>query len=327
MILALAEPVIKDGTVEVKAKSADIMIALDISDSMLAKDAYPNRLKFAKQKAIDILKTNVDERIGIVAFAKNSYLVSPLSFDHSAVEFLLSKLSTQSITEKGTDFMSLLQVVANSSKHKKHLLILSDGGDKSDFSKEIQYAKDNNIIVFILGIGTKKGTPIKLQNGEFIKQNGNIIVSKLNENIATLATKSGGVYIKSVNSDIDIKTMIQEIKNKTKEKEFKSEKIKKYTPLFYYPLGLALIVLLIATSSLSKKISPQILSFIVLILFCSSMIRLWAIFKSIFLNLMVSPGVVWATMGRSEEIIVAIFAYPPTVCSTKRMMGCSSGGI
>jgi len=269
MIITLSNPVIDDGEVEIKAKSSDIMIALDISDSMLAQDVYPNRLKFAKQKALNILKTTMDERIGVIAFAQNSYLVSPLSFDHDAVKFLLSQLTTESITEKGTDFMSLLQVVANTSKNKKHLLIISDGGDKSDFSDEIEYAKENNIMVFILGIGTKQGSPIKLKNGEFIKQNGNIIVSKLNENISDLATHSGGVYIQSLKSDTDIKTMIREIKSKTKSKELKSEKVKKYTPLFYYPLGLALIILLIATSSIGKQQMPKIFSLLFLCLIAS----------------------------------------------------------
>jgi len=264
VIVALSNPVIDDGEIEIKAKSSDIMIALDISDSMLAQDVYPNRLKFAKQKALNILKTTMDERIGVIAFAKNSYLVSPLSFDHDAVKFLLSQLTTESITEKGTDFMSLLQVVADTSKNKKHLLIISDGGDKSDFSQEIEYAKDNDIVVFILGIGTKQGSPIKLKNGEFIKQDGNIIVSKLNEHISDLATHSGGVYIQSVKSDADIKTMIREIKSKTKSKELKSEKVKRYTPLFYYPLGLALVILLIATSSIGKQQMPKIFSLLFL---------------------------------------------------------------
>ncbi len=255
ILLALSGPVINEGTVEVKAKSADIMIALDISDSMLAEDLYPNRLKSAKQKAIELLKLAPNERIGVIAFAKNSYLVSPLSFDHGAVSFLLRQLNTDSITEKGTNFLSLLDVVDNSIKNsaKKYLLIISDGGDKSDFSKEIAYAKDKNIVVFILGMGTEKGAPIKLKNGSFIKQHGDIIISKLNENISALATKSGGVYIESVNSDEDIKTMLNEIESIADEKELKSEEVQKFIPLFYYPLGLALIILLIATSSMSKR--------------------------------------------------------------------------
>ncbi len=272
IIVALSAPVINDGEVEVKAKSSDIIIALDISDSMLAEDVYPNRLKLAKQKAGELLKSDSKERIGIVAFAKNSYLVSPLSFDYSAVRFLLSSLNTDSITEKGTDIMSLLEVVADSSEKKqKHLLVLSDGGDKSDLSDEIAYAKENDIVVFVLAIGTKKGSPIKLKNGEYIKYKGDIIVSKLNETISTLATSTGGVYIQSVNSDADIKTMLQEIKSKTDAKELKSQKVQKYIPLFYYPLGLALFILLIATSSMSKRATVNLPSiFVIAVLFFAS---------------------------------------------------------
>ena len=266
MIIALAGPVINEGTVEVKAKSADIMMALDISDSMLAEDVYPNRLESAKQKAMELLKIAPNERIGIVAFAKNSYLVSPLSFDHGAVSFLLRQLNTDSITEKGTDFLSLLEVTNNSIKNdaKKYLLIFSDGGDKEDFSKEIEYAKEKNIVVFILGIASEKGAPIKLKDGSFIKQNGDIIISKLNENITDLATKSGGVYIQSVRSDEDIKTMLREIESKSEEKELKSEEVQKFIPLFYFPLGLALLLLLVATSSMSKRETVQVPSIFLL---------------------------------------------------------------
>ncbi|MCF6309153.1 MAG: VWA domain-containing protein [Sulfurimonas sp.] len=266
MILALAQPVIKDGKVQIKAKSADIMIALDISDSMLAEDIYPNRLEMAKQKALILLDESPNERIGIVAFAKNSYLVSPLSFDTSAVAFLLRQLDTTSITEKGTDLLSVLDVVskAQEKKDKKYLLILSDGGDKSDFSDEIKMAKDNGITIFVLGVATKKGAPIKLEDGTFIKYNGDIIVSKLNEKIADLATKTGGVYIQSSTSSDDIKTMLREITNISDEKELKSEEIERYIPLFYYPVGMALFVLLIATSSMRKKDSVSVPSAFIL---------------------------------------------------------------
>lgn len=274
MILALAQPVIKDGTVEVKAKSADIMIALDISDSMLAEDIYPNRLESAKQKALTLLDEAPNERVGVVAFAKNSYLVSPLSFDTSAVAFLLRQLDTTSITEKGTDFLSVIDIVGKSQKEqkKKYLLILSDGGDKSDFSKEIKLAKEQGVTVFILGVATKKGAPIKLSDGTFIKHNGDIIISKLNENIIELATKTGGVYIESSTSSNDIKTMLREITNISDEKEFKSEEIQRFIPLFYYPLTIALVILLIATSSISKRQNSTLPSvFILFILLFSNL--------------------------------------------------------
>ena len=255
LVFALSGPVINEGKVEIKAKSTDIMIALDISDSMLGEDVYPNRLKLAKQKALTLLKSSQTQRVGVIAFAQNSYLVSPLSFDTSAVAFLLSALDTSSITEKGTNFLSMLKVVNKSMKTEssKYLLILSDGGDSKDFSKEIAYAKEHHIVVFVLGIGTRKGAPIKQENGEFIKYHGEIIISKLNEKIQNLATQTGGVYIKSLNSNSDVEVMIREIDSHSKKKDLKSQIINRYIPLFYYPLGLALLLLLIATSSMSKR--------------------------------------------------------------------------
>ncbi|QOY51300.1 VWA domain-containing protein [Candidatus Sulfurimonas baltica] len=291
MILALAQPVIKEGTVEVKAKSADIMIALDISDSMLAEDIYPNRLESAKQKALTLLDEAPNERIGIVAFAKNSYLVSPLSFDTSAVSFLLRQLDTTSITEKGTDFLSVIDIVSKSQKEqkKKYLLILSDGGDKSDFSQEIELAKEQGVTVFILGVATKKGAPIKLSDGTFIKHNGDIIISKLNENIIELATKTGGVYIESSTSSNDIKTMLREITNISDEKELKSEEIQRFIPLFYYPLAIALMILLIATSSISKRQK-------------SSLPSVFVLFILLFSNLHVEAGMLdFMELNKAKE--------------------------
>ncbi len=266
LVLALANPVIQEGKVEVKAKSADIMLALDISDSMLAKDIYPNRLKAAKQKAIELLKLAPNERIGVIAFAKNSYLVSPLSFDHNAVEFLLRQLNTSSITEKGTNLLAMLETLDKSihKKTQKYLLLFSDGGDKKDFSKEISFAKSKGITVYVLGVATKKGAPIQREDGRFIKQNGKIIVSKLNENIANLATKTGGVYIKSVRSDKDIQAMLEEIEKHTQKRALKSEEIQRFEPLFYYPLGLALFLLLIASSSRYKRTLSVLSAFLLL---------------------------------------------------------------
>jgi len=255
LITALAQPVIEDGKVKVKAKSSDIMIALDISDSMLAQDIYPTRLDAAKKKITDLLNMSPQERIGVMAFAKNAYLVSPLSFDHRAVRFLLKQVNTASITEKGTDFIRLLSSTKGALKENdnRYLLVLTDGADKSDFSEEIALAKKEGIRLFILGLGTKQGAPIKLKDGSLIKQNGNIIVSKLNSAIKTLALETGGAYIESVTSLEDIKAMLGEIRAKTEKRELKEEEITLYIQLFYYPLGLAMFLLIIATSSMSKR--------------------------------------------------------------------------
>lgn len=253
VLIALSSPVIMGEKVEVKSKSVDIMLALDISDSMLAKDLYPNRLESAKQKMLHLLQKAPNERIGVSAFAKNAYLVAPLSFDHSVVSFLLSKLQTNSITEKGTDFLTLLEVVANSSKNeKKYVMLFSDGGDKADFSKEIAFAKEHNIVVYVLAVATQKGAPIEISKNTFIKQNGSIIISKLNKEISSLATQTGGAYIQSVNSNKDVDELLKELLHSAQKKVSRSEEIQQYTHLFYYPLTVALLLLLIAMSSLPK---------------------------------------------------------------------------
>ena len=269
IIIALSQPVIEEGKVQIKAKSADVMIALDISDSMLAEDIYPNRLEAAKRKALAFLQEAKDERIGVVAYAKNSYLVSPLSFDKASVSFLLEQLDTTSITEQGSDFLSVIEAVEKIQKDdaKKILLILSDGGDKSDFSEEIALAKKSGITIFVLAIATNQGAPIKRDDGTFIKYNDEIIISKLNENIASLATKTGGVYIEATTSQEDIKRMIQEIERVSEKKELKSQEIQRSKPLFYYPLSLALFLLLIAMSSLGRKNSLHVSVLALLALF------------------------------------------------------------
>ncbi|MDQ1263312.1 MAG: Ca-activated chloride channel [Campylobacterota bacterium] len=275
LIFALANPVLEDGNVEVKAKSADVLLALDISDSMLATDIYPNRLEGAKLKALALIRELKNERVGIVAFAKNSYLVSPMSFDKASVAFLLQGLNTTFITEQGTDFLPLLEVVSRTQKDKKrkYLLLLSDGGDKSDFSEEIDFAKKNDITVFILAIATKKGAPIRRSDGSFIKENDEIVISKLNENIARLATETGGVYIEGTSASNDVKAMLKEIASLEDKAEIKSKEVKKYIPLFYYPLSLALLLLLLATSSLPKRERAKLLSFLALLFFLNMDVR------------------------------------------------------
>jgi len=255
LILALAQPVIEDGKVKVQAKSADIMIALDISDSMLAEDLYPNRIEHAKKKIMTLLEEAKEERIGVMAFAKDTYLLSPLSFDHRAVRFLVKQTQPSHMTEKGTDFLQLLSSASQMLKEHEHkyLLILTDGGDESNFDEAIAFAKEQGIKVFILGIGTKNGAPIKLKDGGFVTYKGETVITHLNHDVSKLATETGGAYITSVIASGDIDAMLKEITSKTQKRALAEEEITRYIPLFYYPLSVAMFLLLIATSSMSRR--------------------------------------------------------------------------
>lgn len=254
ILFALAQPVIELERVKVETKSSDVMVALDISDSMLAEDIAPSRLKSAKQKVLDLLEVKADERFGVMAFAKEAYLVAPLSFDHKALTFLLKQLNTHSITEKGTDFKQLL-FSANellSKNENKYLLILSDGGDQESFSEEIDLAKEYGIKVFVLAVATQKGAPVKTEHG-FIKYKGDILISKLNSSIKELALQTGGAYVEATTSSKDIKAMLAEIESHTKKKRLSEDEVRNYKQLFYYPLSLAVLLFLVTLSSRPKK--------------------------------------------------------------------------
>ena len=259
MIIALAQPVIKEGEVVVEAKSADILIGIDISDSMKAEDRFPNRLDFAKAKAIELIKKAPHNRIGVLAFAKHDYIVSPLSFDHSSVAFLLSKVKTDNITEKGTRLDSMLSSAIAMLEHakQKNLLLFTDGGDEEDFSQEIALAKENGLRLFIIGIGTEQGSPVRTAAGDFVKHEGKILISRLNPEIKELATQTGGVYIESVLGEDDIKAMLKEIESMTEKSTMKEETIAQYIQLFYYPLALAVFFLLLAFSSVPKSVAKS----------------------------------------------------------------------
>jgi Ca-activated chloride channel homolog len=254
IVFALAQPVIQHGKVHVEQKSADIMIGLDISNSMLAEDVQPSRLQMAKHKILEFLKLLPQDRVGVIAFAGESYLVSPLSFDHRAVEFLVKHLATNSITQQGTNFGQLLYSANQSIKNKKerYLIIFTDGGDQKDFTDEISYAKKHHITVFIMAIGTQKGAPIKTANG-FLTSGGNVVIARLNPNSASLATQTGGAYIHSVLSNADVKALVHTVEATVHQKVLRSKTVANNTPLFYYPLGAALFLLLFAMSSLRSR--------------------------------------------------------------------------
>ena len=265
MIIALARPVIPKGEVNVKSSTTDILLAIDVSKSMLADDMYPNRLEFAKKRAIEFMRSFKSARFGVVAFSSVGFLVSPLSEDIPTVEYLVKNLNTDSLNQKGTDLMTPLQLANKFLKNEKEkvLVIFSDGGDSRDFSKEISYAKEHDIKVYIYAVGTKRGSTIKENGVVLTDKKGDIVITRLNVAIKELALKSGGAYIVGDYTGKSIKALEKAIKQKIYETNKREKKIKTYKELFYYPLWVALVFMLFGFSSMPrkrlKKIAPMLL--------------------------------------------------------------------
>jgi len=253
MILALSRPVMNEKEQEIKQKLNAIVIAIDISKSMKANDIYPNRLEFAKKKLLDIIKIAKTNAIAIVLFAKSSFILSPVTQDFISLKILIENLNTGMNFDNGTNIYSTLVTTNKLLRNykNKNLILLSDGGDKKEFIEEITFSKKNNINVYTIATATKQGAAIKQEDGNYLTdKDKNIVTVKLNENIKNLSLETNAAYINYSLDSNDINQILNEINLRSKKEEFKDQRFKTYTELFYYPLGLGIFLLLIAFSSL-----------------------------------------------------------------------------
>ena len=250
-IAALARPVMDKKDIDVKQKLIPLVIALDLSRSMQAEDIYPNRISLAKKKLKDIIGLFPNATIGILLFAEDSFILSPVTEDFVSLNYIVDNIDTSSQLSNGSNISAVLQ----GTKHMlndyrvKNLIILSDGGNADSYEQELQYAKDNNISIYSIGLATQKGAPIPAKEGYLTDKSGKIVNVKLNESIKNLSIESGGGYIGFSLNDSDVKAIVQRINSQSQKEELKSRQVKIYKELFYYPLGLALLILLIALSS------------------------------------------------------------------------------
>ena len=251
VILALSRPYIDNGNIEIKNRVSNLVVAFDISKSMFANDIYPNRFEFAKRKFFALLKYLKNTQVGVIAFSSRAFLVAPLTEDFSSLKYLVSHIGFDYISLKGTNIMAALEATNKLLKDsKKALLIFTDGGDKKDFSKEIEFAKENGIKVFIYAIGTKKGGVMKINNKVVRDKNGNVVIVHINPLIKSLAKQTGGFYQEYSLSSDDMKELANIIESSLNSSKIKEEVIKDRIELFKIPLVFAIIFFLMSFYSI-----------------------------------------------------------------------------
>jgi Ca-activated chloride channel family protein len=265
MIIALSRPVIIHKPQNIKIEHIPLLLALDMSRSMNIKDIYPNRFEFAKKKSIQIINQSHNLVIGLIAFAKSSFVVSPLTYDFETLRYMIDNFTPDDNFKKGSDIMLMLRSSNEllKSNKTKNLIILTDGANKSDYAQEIKYAQSKHIKIYVISIGMEKKSPIPIddESDEFITDNdGKIITLGKNSSIKELAIQSGGGYIDYTINSSDISSILDDIYSKSQKEYFDIQKdIVIYTELFYYPLALGLLVLFIALHSSSKNVILSIL--------------------------------------------------------------------
>ncbi len=251
VVLALCQPHFKTKEVTVERKGVDVMIVVDVSASMLAKDISPNRLEKAKLELTTLIDKLKQDRIGIVAFAGEAFIQCPLTLDRSAVKIFLSTINPNLIPTPGTAIGTAIQVAsqafAEKDKEFKAIILLTDGEDHgSDPLGAARRAKEAGIRIFTIGIGTADGgtVPGGSRDEGFKKdRQGRVVLSKLDEGmLQQIAKETGGAYYRSSRGEVEVDDISRQIRGMT-QKGLKSEKIIEYEENYQYLLGLALLLL------------------------------------------------------------------------------------
>ena len=238
-----------------KREGIDIIVALDLSNSMLARDMKPTRLDKARQEIRSIIQRLKGDRIGLVAFAGEAFVQCPLTLDYAAAELLLTVMDQNSVSIQGTSLSSAISAArqAFSQKEKKHkvLLLLTDGEDlEGGVIEAAKEARKDGIRTYTVGIGSPDGEPIPIldrkgmQIGFRKDENGEVIVSRLDEmTLQKIALETGGKYYHATAGEIELDRIFSEI-SKLEKKELEGALVTRYDDRFQWPLLVAMLLII-----------------------------------------------------------------------------------
>ncbi|HNW97876.1 MAG TPA: VWA domain-containing protein [Bacteroidales bacterium] len=254
LVIAIARPQTGAKLAKAKHKGVELMILLDVSNSMLAQDIKPNRLdraKLAIQKLMDQLD---NDKIGIIVFAGKPYVQLPITFDYAAGKLFLSTISTDMIPTQGTAIGAAIDMAMNSfsftdKTKNKAIIIISDGENHEDDAvASAKAAVDKGVYVHTIGIGSTEGSPIPIKgkSGNSFKQDneGKTVVTKLNETmLQEISTAGKGIYVHASNADVGLTKIMDEI-DKMEKKEFDEKIYSDYEDQYQYFIAFALFFML-----------------------------------------------------------------------------------
>lgn len=252
LVITLANLRSPSGSEKVSRNGIDLMIALDVSKSMLAQDIKPNRLERAKQFLSRLVDKLNNHRIGIVIFAGKAYLQMPLTGDHTATKMYISAATTESVPTQGTVIADALKMCYASfnTKEKKYkaVLLISDGEDHDENAvKTAEQMAASGVVIHTVGMGSSKGAPLLDENTNDLKKDaeGNIVISRLNEEeLRSIAQKGNGQYLLFNNTDA-VAANISDQLNSMDQRNVMDNSLVNYKSYFQYLLAVAFLFLLV----------------------------------------------------------------------------------
>ena len=256
MVAALARPQWGFYWRDDKSEGIDILLAVDVSKSMLAVDVAPNRLEFIKTELANFVRKLKEDRVGLIAFAGEAFLQCPLTVDQSGFLLAMNSIDTDTIPVGGTVLSSTIKEAIRSYKgaeaRDRLMFIITDGENtKGDLQKAVNKAKKEEITISCIGIGSKDGEfiPVLDEKGNrslLRDESGNPVKSRLmEETLKMIARETGGRYVKAEQTGLGIDGLYDmHVVGREKKAGEKEEKIKVYKERFQLPLAAAVMMLL-----------------------------------------------------------------------------------
>ena len=240
---------------EVEKKGIDVVVAVDVSRSMLADDVKPNRLQAAKREIEDLLNVLEGDRVALVAFSGSAFTYCPLTSDYGAFRLFLSDLNTNLIPLGGTSLSEAIRksIAAFDVKTKNHkvIILITDGENHEDDPiQAAARAKENGIVIYTVGIGKKDGSYIKVTDDggreTFLKdRQGQVVKSRLDEiTLNKIALETGGLYTPSYGTKWGLEKIYKGSIAKIEDSTYKTQRVKRYIDRFQIPLFVALLFII-----------------------------------------------------------------------------------
>jgi Ca-activated chloride channel family protein len=248
-VLVLARPQFGANKETITTRGVEVVVALDISNSMLADDITPNRLEKAKRLISRIINKSDENKVALIVFAGDAFVQLPITNDFISAKMFLESISPKLIERQGTDIGAAINLAAKSftpnEKVGKAIIIITDGENHEGGAEEAaRLAAEKGMNVFVLGVGTEKGGRIPVSGNEYLRDSdGYVVVTKLNEEMARSIAEAGkGVYI-TVDNTNNAQTIIDNELDKLAKDDIKTEVYTKYREQFRAIAAIVFILL------------------------------------------------------------------------------------
>lgn len=262
LILILARPQFGSRLEEIKREGVEVIIALDVSNSMMAEDIQPNRLERAKQAISNLVDRLQDDKIGLIVFAGDAYTQIPVTTDYVSAKMFLSSIGPGIVPKQGTSLASAINLGIRSFSpvlaESKALIIITDGENHEEDPLPLtNQASEKGVIIHTIGIGSNSGVPVPVVNNgrrDYLKDNeGNTVITRLDENILKdMAFATGGKYVRASNTNIGLNTIFNEISS-MKQQELEGTIYTEYDDQFQVLAAMVLLLLIVDIIIMERK--------------------------------------------------------------------------